>query len=296
MLQRLGASLVCVVMTSACTALGPTTIPRDRFDYNSAVADSWKQQALLNIVKLRYADNPVFLDVAQIVSGYSFESSVSGSFGHATGVSTSDSLGISAQGRFTDRPTITYTPLTGQQYMKGLIVPIAPASVLFLIQSGYAANLVLGMTVESINGLNNRANAPARLHPGDADFFRVLELFGDIQRSGALGMRIEVSKDKRETTVIAFRKRDIEPELEAKLAELRRLLRLDPEAAEYRIAFGMGSGGNQIDLTTRSVLQVMIELAGNVEVPQAHLQEGSALSVARYTDKTQPLARVRSGA
>jgi hypothetical protein len=49
-------------------------VPRGRFDYNTAISASWKDQTLLNIVKIRYADFSLFVEVASIVSGYSMES------------------------------------------------------------------------------------------------------------------------------------------------------------------------------------------------------------------------------
>jgi hypothetical protein len=59
-----------------CTHIGPGTVIADRFEYSAAIADSWKQQTLLNVVKLRYFDLPVFVDVASVVGGYSLQTGV----------------------------------------------------------------------------------------------------------------------------------------------------------------------------------------------------------------------------
>jgi len=293
------ASLLALPWLIACSSMGPATVPRDRFDYSSAVADSWKQQALLNIVKLRYADNVVFLDVGQIVSGYTFQGTVSGNYGQNYPFGAPGNLtnyGVGVQGTYIDRPTITYTPMTGQQYMTGLMTPIAPSSVLFLMQAGYAADIIMFMTVDSVNGLNNYAAAPARANPGDPEFFQLVDLMRRVQRSGEIGMRVEVDKTKKETTLVTFHRHAVSADLQADRAEIGRLLRLDPGVSEYTVTYGVSAGGgSNIDMTTRSLIQIMLELAATVDIPKAHLDDGSGYKVPPSIDAAKPLMHVRSG-
>jgi len=74
------AAAVLTFSIAACTSIGPGTVPHDRVDYASAIGNSWKEQTLLNIVKLRYGDMPIFLEVAQVIAGYQLQSAVTGSF------------------------------------------------------------------------------------------------------------------------------------------------------------------------------------------------------------------------
>jgi len=115
---KLGLCLAATATFAGCAHLGPRTIPVDRFDYSESIADSWKQQTLLNIVKLRYMDLPVFVDVASIVAGYSMQTgvSVNGTLSSKTAVQ-GNYLAAGGQAIYTDRPTITYVPLTGEKFL-----------------------------------------------------------------------------------------------------------------------------------------------------------------------------------
>jgi hypothetical protein len=301
-----GLSLLALVVAglSGCLGLGSSAISRDRVDYSTAIAESQKRQTLLNIVKLRYVDAPVFLDVAQIVGGYTMEStfSATGTIFNVSGVVPgvpNSSVGLGAQGRFTERPTITYTPLTGPQFSRNILTPIPPAAILFLLQAGWPADLVLPLTVDSINGLQNRVGTPARMHPGDPEFWQLIDLLRKIQRSNAVGMRVEPRQDKQgkpEDVIVTFRLRAVPPEIAQAQAEARALLGLSADATDFRVVYGTSPpSGDQIAMMTRSIIQILIELATLVDVPPAHLAERRAAPTLPAPEgKVQPLIRIVS--
>jgi hypothetical protein len=259
---------------SGCTSFGPPSVDRDRFDYVNAIGSSWKQQTLLNIVKLRYADTPVFLDVGQIISGYQLVGTVAvgGSLDGASAVG--DVLSLGATGQYTDRPTITYTPLTGAYFLHVLMTPIPPPALFMLIDQDWPVDMLLQTGVQSINGISNRRGG-ARGHAADPEFAKLLAALQRLQSSGALGLRVEVSNEtKQEGTIMTISQKNLPPEIQADRELVRNLLGLRPDLQEFKVIYGEGPVKDDVVVVqTRSGLQILNQLGSNVEVPAEHVVE-----------------------
>jgi hypothetical protein len=276
---RLGATFLTLGLV-ACRSIGPATVPRDRIDYLGSLGNSWKQQTLLNIVKLRYGDVPTFLEVSQVIAGYQLQTTVAGGLtaGNASAATIGPFVvsGTAAVGdTYTDRPTVIYAPLTGVDFLKQLMTPIPPGAVLFMLQSGYSAKVILPLILDSINGVNNESRRGMR-RAADPRFTRLVELLTELQLSGSVQTRIDRPKEGGETDLIIFGPSQ-DPESEAKRQEIRGILGLKPTIRELRVYYGGFSGkDDEIDLMTRSMLQLLLELAATVQVPEADVATGRA--------------------
>ena len=286
------AAAILTSLVAACASIGPGTVPHDRIDYASSIGNSWKEQTLLNIVKLRYADMPIFLEVAQVIAGYQLQSALSGSFtlGNFT-ASLIDRLtatgGATAASTYTDRPTVVYSPLTGVDFLKRLMTPVPPSSVLFMLQSGYSAERIMPIMLDSINGLNSESNRLRR--PADPKFARLVELMREGQLAGAIQIRIERPKDGGESSVLIFGPSK-DPQLAARGRELKSLLGINPDLRELTVKYGGYSGrDDEIDMMTRSMLQIMLEFAAVVQVPEADVVQGKATPGLVETQAPVPL-------
>jgi hypothetical protein len=267
--------LAALFILTDCAAIGPGSMGRDRFDYTTAISDSWKTQMLFNIVKGRYGDAPVFLDVASVIAQYQLETVASASATWQTPLtqtSNANTLGLSGVGRFIDRPTITYNPVTGAKFARSVMAPIPPTAILSLVQAGYPIDLVFRLCVQSINGVQNRFGRMAQSRPADPTFYPLLQRMKRVQTSGDIGLRVQRVGEK-EGAVMVFRRkltRAVEEDVEA----IRAALGLDPDAVELRIVYGAIASNNQeIAIMSRSMLQIMIDLASSVDVPEVHVAE-----------------------
>jgi len=247
---------------------------RDRFDYATAVADSWKRVMLLNIVKLRYGDTPVFLEVVSIINQYSLEGNLSAGASFSGGL-LKNTARVDAGGKFTDRPTITYSPLTGQKFTRSLLKPIPPTALLSLIQAGWPTKFLFLVCVKAINGIHNKSAARLIIREEHPDWDRLLAAFARLQQFGGVGMRIE-RKDGKETSVMFFPQK-LDEEIAEDFVAVRKLLGLNLQALEFNLVYGSTSKNDrEIAIQTRSMIEIIAELAARVQVPAKDVAENRA--------------------
>jgi len=286
--------IAMLIFLTGCSGIGPKTIARDRFDYVKAVSDSWEKQMLLNLVRLRYLHAPVFLDVASIINTYSLETELQAGASW-DGFFKGDSQTVGARGKYTDRPTITYTPLMGEKFTESLMTPLPVAGILSLLQASYPVDFVFRIGVQNINGIENRFGGRLMLRTADPRFNRLIRAMGKIQSSNALGMRVK-SMGEENVMVLFFRGKPRDEILMA-MKTFRELLGLDMDTWEFRVVYGsIPADDKEIAIQTRSMLQIMVELASYIEVPDEDVAEGRVNPNPETTGSGfPPLIRVRSG-
>ncbi len=269
---RVALLVICMAML-ACTSTGPRTLPRDRLDYSDAVASSWQRQMLLNVVKLRYGEMPMFLDVASVINQYTVEGGLSAL------VAPGGDEEFFARGTFTDRPTVTYTPLTGEAFTTSLLTPLSPAAVFSLIQSGWPVDKVLRICVRRINGINNQSSGLVR-GVADPEFIELLDGLAKLQQGGSLALRLTATDDpgtvqQERSTYITLDQPP--PELAAESRRVRQILGLETSANEISLVFGgKARDASEIAMLSRSVLDIMMEMAYSADVPDNDIAAGRA--------------------
>jgi hypothetical protein len=270
------ALILLSVALCGCFSLGPHTLRADQVDYARALGDAKKREILAMIVGLRYADAPAFLTVSQVIAGYTFTAS-------ATAVANSvpdpggPAAGLTGVASYSDHPTFTFTPTTGESYAKAYIHPLSPALVLPLADSGIPIDLLLRIAVQSIGGLSNAAMLGGPTGNGSPGFFELLIVLRRLQLAGEMSIQYQNAQGGGQVSLALGLPRGTEsPETAADVKRVRELLKLPAGPAPYLIAYGNSAlGSRDISVVTRSVLAILSDLGAEIEVPAADVTSGT---------------------
>ncbi len=291
-LQRWKLGALALLVLSGCTSVSPQRVTTDRMDYGQVLADSWKRQTLLNVVRMRYADAPVFLEVASIINSYSVGGKASALATLPSGTAP-NVLGLGADSTWSNTPTVTYQPVLGDRFTKSMLQPVPPSAIFQLMQGGWPAEIVLPTVVGSINGLRNDSLGVG----GDTGFRQLIEELSHIQRAAGLGMRIEPRADGS-ASIVVLRREGKDTKLIKNRLRIQELLGLEEGIREFNISYGLIPRNRQdVAILSRSMLDIILQLGYGIELPATHVKDGRA-SPGRWKAgdaRAEPLVHIRSG-
>jgi hypothetical protein len=273
--------LVALLASGCATGLGPGAVRSERPDYNRQIVRSADGEMLLNLVRLRYNDSPLFLELGGVVAQYSYDAAfnalgqISGS--GPSGASVGSMLGYS------EKPTVTYVPLAGEAFATRMLAPIPLDAVMLFEQSGWSAERLLLVAVQRVNNLYNAptAGGPTPVRPPDYEAFAdVAERVERLRLAGLFGLNWEKKEHEKDPPGRNPRfwvrpPPDPKSPLAADVAVVRRYLDLEPGREDFRLtAFPFERQPSEVGLRCRSLLGVLYFLSQSVEVPAPDVKAG----------------------
>lgn len=282
---RLLLLLFILPLLQACGGVHSEIVKSDRLSYNMALQRSNDEQLLANIVRLRYAESPSFMEINSITSQYALDAGLSLGYeyteqedGEPVNIGNKYMAGLSAG--FSSRPTVTYAPLTGEAFLNRLLRPLSIDQLILLLNSGWDLKRVFTLCVQSINDLPNapRASAPAVIAPPEYESFaEAVSLIQRLAQQGLVEIILESKEEGALEAALKFSPRSWDlPETQ----RLAQLLELEPGGKHYPLRYRViphmerGYKHTAILLETRSVQGLLFFLSHAVEVPARDVDSG----------------------
>lgn len=179
--------------------LGPRALVRTHGPLNDAVNQVTKEEALLNLVRLRYNDNPTRLDVASVAAQFEADGTLEARPFFST--ETNSNGAFLAASRLlpfvgvkgASRPTLTFNPQDDSDNTRALFLPSRLDGIIFLSETSWPVSTVFRLYVEYLNGVPNAVSesGPPRGVPSEYHRFqRITEILQNLQDAGNLRLII----------------------------------------------------------------------------------------------------------
>jgi hypothetical protein len=250
---------------------------------------------LLNIVRSRYLEVPVFLTVSSVLTQYVYDGSIGvggffGISGDATNVigGSTDVISGDANLRFSERPTITYLPVEGQEFSAHLLSDIHVDLIFAAAQAGWPIDVFMRIGIQRLGALENMSfgEVPAtETEDAKTAFARDLQKLKRFERmiqlifmlSDREIIEVQQVEENGKAERYLFIAEKVPGELSPLLDELKKLIGLS-DRKRFRITDRVTNlRDDEISIQTRSVMAMMEFMARGVEVPREHLEQGRVI-------------------
>jgi hypothetical protein len=270
--------LILFSLLPGCARLSPDLIQSGGNHYNIAMQQTQDEQMLLNLVRLKYRDTPLFLEIASVSSQFKLATgaSVNASFSEDP-ILNNASIGSSIN--FTEQPTVTYLPLQGDEIAQRMLSPISLDNILLLINSGWNISRVFRLTVQQLNQFSNAPSASGPT-PASAPEFKDFKELSNLMRQLQSQRLIHIGYSEingKSAPVLVISEHDSGNHL---IKQFRNLLGLDDSLSIYpiRIANNGQRDSQALNISTRSLMGMMYYLSHSVNVPAKDYHDGIVTS------------------
>jgi len=331
--EVLGITAVVATLLISITgcAIGPASLERDYPRYSQTMRDIQDEHLLLNLVRLRYLETPVFLQLTSITTTYEVNANANASATDNAGAGTTSGAGIG--GGYRETPTFTYSLPDSKEFFGRMVARLSTGQLAPLAMTGVGGYFRLGLN--RINGLENvsvysgwTAEEPASY----AAFNEALRIMQELERDGLIDFTYNITSRAASSPFDELGGHSSMPDAEPADMEfwknadgqwvarvvrrvpflrlagasikdprglrLRELLNLDPKKYSFPIvdvdfsttemarlrdgrpaaALDPEAKFREIVIVNRSMFEILGIASRSVEVPDEHVQDGSAVA------------------
>ncbi|MEN8132447.1 MAG: hypothetical protein ABFS45_20160 [Pseudomonadota bacterium] len=266
--------IISALAICGCNVIGPQSISGGRGVYAEVINRTADEEILNVIVRMRYEETFGMMSVASITANLRFSTQV----GTNIGVGSSDNYAgnlvpISAGVAYEENPTISYIPLSGEDFMRRMLSPVPLNEWLLVSSSTTHPGDMFDLAVRSINGLRNSLLGHERRSP---EFARLIELYDQLRKAGVMDIvhRPETEIDKGYFWTI----HDYEDAYGESVREFLDLLDIkvksDGSTINLPYQIGYGSPVDAIQVELRSIYDVLRVFGAGIDIPSSHLESG----------------------
>jgi len=258
-------------MSYGCAKYGPSHIKSERISYNQAIQKTNNEQLILNLVRLKYRDNPLFMEVSNLASQFTIQSKIG-----ITAKLQAEAKGIfipDSNVYIEERPTISYSPLHGDSFVKGVLTSVPLKTLVLLFHSGWSIERVFKLCLQRLNNLKNAPSASGptpKIAPNTDQFFTAVRFLRTIQIKGGLNLSYRENNGVEELVIkILDKYKDTES-----VIKFARAINASVGTTSFVFSTPSSNSKQAMEIVSRSLLGIMFYLSQGVEIPNKDILDG----------------------